>query len=710
MDGFITIGTKLDTKQFDKQIEIMEQKAAELEQQLEDPKSIGLSSRQVDEINVELEKTKNKIIQLRREKAKLEQPQGLKQLKEGVDNFGTGLQNAAKKASRLIMGIFGIRTAFMLMRRASSELAGYDDQYAANLEYIRYALVQAIAPVLQRVVELAMKLLSYINAIAVAWFRVNLFENASVDNFAQMKKGVGGVTNAVKELKKQLAGFDEMNVLQDNGSITSGGGGGGITLPSMDLSSITDVEIPGWLQWIMDHKNEVLGLLTAIGALIAGIKIAAFVKGLTGAEGAFIGLSSQMKNFLAGAGLVAGGIALMITASHNLIANWDEMSGAERMVQAGLVALGAVMTAFGLTMMGVSGPWAAVIALIAALGTLAIVEHTEKNNILSLKKAEEDLAEAKRNTTKAYNEYVNAVDRAEEAEKELDDAQRNTGISAQRLVELVERGQLDYKNMTEQQREVYKAYLNNKDAQEKLAETTDEVTEANKREMIAEWERMRVIAMNANEHERFRDTVVEAWRTGALETEEAQDLIEKSMKGMTAQAQSTFMEDLPSQIKRGLDPTQYQSFLDRLNNFFTGGWDNMLFTLQDRFNTFKKTIELQSFVLTHPELWGSYNKWIWHQAFGNAKGAVVYHDAPKLAVGGIINQPGRGIPIGRAIGGERGAEGVIPLTDSQQMEILGESIGRYITINASIPVSMNGRLISRELKQVQADQDFAYNM
>ena len=82
---------------------------------------------------------------------------------------------------------------------------------------------------------------------------------------------------------------------------------------------------------------------------------------------------------------------------------------------------------------------------------------------------------------------------------------------------------------------------------------------------------------------------------------------------------------------------------------------------------------------------------------------------PHLAVGGIINQPGRGIPIGRAIAGERGAEGVIPLTDSQQMEILGEAIGRYITINASIPVSMNGRLISRELRQVQADQEFAYN-
>jgi hypothetical protein len=80
---------------------------------------------------------------------------------------------------------------------------------------------------------------------------------------------------------------------------------------------------------------------------------------------------------------------------------------------------------------------------------------------------------------------------------------------------------------------------------------------------------------------------------------------------------------------------------------------------------------------------------------------------PKLARGGIINMPGRGTPI--AYGGERGAEGVIPLTDSQQMELLGEAIGRYITINANITNTMNGRIISRELQKIQNENSFAGN-
>lgn len=82
---------------------------------------------------------------------------------------------------------------------------------------------------------------------------------------------------------------------------------------------------------------------------------------------------------------------------------------------------------------------------------------------------------------------------------------------------------------------------------------------------------------------------------------------------------------------------------------------------------------------------------------------------PRLAKGGIINQPGRGIPVGSAIGGERGQEGVIPLTDSQQMQLLGEAIGKYINLNATIPIYMGNRQIAREIKKINAQNDFAFN-
>ena len=82
---------------------------------------------------------------------------------------------------------------------------------------------------------------------------------------------------------------------------------------------------------------------------------------------------------------------------------------------------------------------------------------------------------------------------------------------------------------------------------------------------------------------------------------------------------------------------------------------------------------------------------------------------PRLEVGGVVNLPGRGVPVGGAIGGERGAEGVIPLTNTQMMEQLGQTIGRYITVNNHITTTLNGRVIGRELKRSENESDFAFN-
>lgn len=90
----------------------------------------------------------------------------------------------------------------------------------------------------------------------------------------------------------------------------------------------------------------------------------------------------------------------------------------------------------------------------------------------------------------------------------------------------------------------------------------------------------------------------------------------------------------------------------------------------------------------------------------SAKGSIIY---PKLAVGGIVNMPGRGIPYGGATIAERGAEAVLPLTDSQQMALLGEAIGKYVTINATIPVYAYNRQVDRQIQKIQAQESFARN-
>ena len=83
---------------------------------------------------------------------------------------------------------------------------------------------------------------------------------------------------------------------------------------------------------------------------------------------------------------------------------------------------------------------------------------------------------------------------------------------------------------------------------------------------------------------------------------------------------------------------------------------------------------------------------------------------PRLKVGGIINMPNKGTMLGSAIAGESGKEGVLPLTDTQAMAELGREIGKWININATIPISVGNRQIAREIRRINAEDDFAYNL
>ena len=93
-----------------------------------------------------------------------------------------------------------------------------------------------------------------------------------------------------------------------------------------------------------------------------------------------------------------------------------------------------------------------------------------------------------------------------------------------------------------------------------------------------------------------------------------------------------------------------------------------------------------------------------------AKGGIFYPSLlPKLAAGGIINNPGAGVPYNGAIIAERGAEAVVPLTQSEQMALLGEAIGRFVTINETIPVYTYNRQVDRQIQTIKAEDNFAFN-
>lgn len=687
MDGYITIGTELDTKEFDAQIIALERKMNELEQELQLAVSTKRPSGEIQEIQVELEKTKNKLIQLNRQKDKLEQSSGVKGLTQDVGGLGNSIENAIHKVTRLALGVFAIRSAYMAVRQASSELASYNPQYAANLEYIRYALTQLIAPVLEYILNLARTVLAYINYIAQAWFGVNLFANASAESFKKVKNNIGGASSAAKELQKTLAGFDEMNIL--NSSSTGGGGGvGGALSPDFDLSDLSDIEIPDWIKWIADNKSTVVGAIKAIAEAFLIFKTLQIAKVLSGVKDSIFtvmsGLSTFNKFLLGlGIGLIIYGIIQTVEALITWIKDpsWKNFREVLLGLETVILGVAAAMIALNAT-----NPLGWIILIIDAIAMLVTwldkvfnAESEEEKQVRELKEAEERLKEARENLTSATKDYIDAVERAEEKERKLKEAQDETGISIDELLTLMDKEGWTYKDLNEQQRKVYKAYVEEKDAKDKLKESTDKLNQSQQEEMSSIFQLIGNLAKGSKSFEDYRNAVVKAYQDGKINSKQAAEVISAAMSAVDDETKKVFQKNIPEEIKNSLNPDKYAGF----RNSFISTWNDMI-------NKLNKNIKVN--------------------ASANVSYKVATSVEPiKMATGGLVNMPNRGVPVTNAIAGEAGAEGIIPLTDQQAMAQLGAEIGRNVLVNLTNITSMNGRIISRELKKVQSEENFAFN-
>ena len=571
-DGTITIGTKLDDKEFDAQILQLERKINDMERDLEISISTGEfaeDSKEAEELRVKIEKAKNQLITLNKQKEKYN---STGYTTEGLEGLGDPIGKAFNKIGRIVLSIFSIRSAYGAMQRASSLLAQYNSQYATDLEYIRYAIVQAIAPILEKVVKLAYTLLGYMNYLAKIWFGKPIFAENLAKNFAKASK-------STSEIKKNLqtTPFDEMNVLSDT---STSGADAGISMPSMDFK---DVEIPEWLKWIADNKDLIIKALTGIAIAVGLIKLNDLIGGLETLRPLLKPIKTFLKahgTTLAGILAIISGIAIIIDGIIKYLKDPSWENFIEIMTGIAFV-VGGVMLLFG----GIPALITAIILILGALG-LAIYKHWDE-----------------------------------------------------------------------------------------IKETLGKV---------GDWINEHVIQPVAEFFKGLWDNIINGVKNAVQGIKDIFATVVNFFKGLVSQIVNAF-----------------GSLGTKAGEAISGAFKAVV-------NAVLRTIES---VLNAPIR--AINRLI--GVINNVPGinlrTLSTFNLPRLAVGGLINNPGRGVPLGggSAIGGEAGREGVIPLTDSQAMETLGEAISRYITINANITNSMNGRVISRQLQQIQNERSFAYN-
>ena len=547
-----------------------------------------------DEINAKVSEYKSKIENIQIQK----QVSDVEKLKNGFNSVGSSIQKSITNVARLALGVFGVRSAYLALRRASSDLASYDQQYAANLEYIRYALTQAIAPVLQWIVKLAATLLGYINAIVQAWFGINLFSRGSAKNFQKMKAGASGASKAVKEIKKQLAGFDEINMLTDQSDSGAGGGGGaGGAMPDFDLSKLQG-EPPKWLQWIIDHKDEILAVLAGIATALALIHLG--VSALTAI----------------GIGAMVAGLLWTIEALKDYLEapTWENF--------------GKIIQGIGIFLAGLLGiilgfPGVVIGVVVFIVGT--IIRHWEQIKAF-LQKGIDWLTGKSDWVHKMFGDTIGNI--------------YDTIVANLQLI-------LNWFDLT------FKS----------LKGILDGIIQFVRGVFTGDWKM--------------------AW--------EGVKQIFSSIWDWIKGTASTVLQIVWNNVKL---------FASTIGNVVASIFKNIV-------NAVLRTIEnvLNAPIRTVNKLIGVINA-----IPGVNLNTLPTFNLPRLKTGGIINMPNKGTMLGSAIGGESGKEGVLPLTDTQAMAELGREIGRWININATIPISVGNRQIAREIRRINAEDDFAYNL
>lgn len=569
---------------------------------------VGNLKTKLQENTQETENLKNKMEGVKLEK----QTKEAEDFKSSLKGVGKELGNQIASVGKLALALFAVRSAYMMIRQASSTIAQYDEQYAANLEYIKYALAMVLKPILEYIVNLVATLLQYVNYLASVWFGLTggLFKSA--DAFKSAKNSMGGMAKSAKEINKQLAGFDEMNILQDNSSAGGGGGGGGAAGPSFDLSGMQG-EVPGWIKWISENGDLVIGLITGIGGALIALKL-----GLDPLQGA-------------GIGLMLAGVVLLIQDILAFLQDptWENFKS---LIDDFLIDIGLIVAGIGL----LTGNWIPVLIGVIMMLVGEVVRHWD-----DIKKA------------------------------------------------LSEVGQWIYDNIIKPIQEKFQKLW------EKLQEIFSPVIEFFKNTWNTVWENTKI----------GFDNIVKIFTYVWNKLKEIFGPIVEFLKEKFTAAYN--------KIKEIFGP---------IVEFFSGIWTKIKSKLVDVVTKIGEAIS-GAFKGIINAIIGAIEA-ILNKPIRDINGLIgilnnipglnlsYLHtfSFPRLATGGIVNYPNRGVGIGGALAGESGAEGVIPLTDSQAMATLGEAIGRYITINANIVNSMNGRILSREIKRISGQQAYASNM
>lgn len=225
--------------------------------------------------------------------ARLEQ----ERLNLGIDKSVSSMTQAEKSQLRYYAMMTQVTQVQGDMARTLENPANMLRVLRAELEQAARAVGNIFIPILTKVLPIAIAVASALQEIIAAiatLFGITVKSPKWGDAIGSASAGSGAIADnmdsaagSAKELKRYLAGFDELNVLPDQNQGGSGSGAGvgggdlGLDLPGYDfLKNAVTTQIDEWkkkleplVSFVKDNLKEILGLIATIGIALLAWKL-----------------------------------------------------------------------------------------------------------------------------------------------------------------------------------------------------------------------------------------------------------------------------------------------------------------------------------------------------------------------------------------------------------------------------------------------------
>lgn len=190
----------------------------------------GAFKQKIEQIKPSISNMKNSFSQM---------PKITQNITNNIKGIGSGLKQGVGHILKYATTLLSLKGIYSILSNCANTWLSSQNasakQLSTNIDYMKYAMGSALAPVIQFVTNLVYQLMKAIQSVAYALTGVNIFAKTSAKSYASM----AGSAKKAKQETKQLAGVhDEINNISDNKDANSGSGNGGGVAPSFDLSKV----------------------------------------------------------------------------------------------------------------------------------------------------------------------------------------------------------------------------------------------------------------------------------------------------------------------------------------------------------------------------------------------------------------------------------------------------------------------------------------